>query len=205
MYNKTNFRIASLAPGDQRYYLNGIHITEDFTEVTNGHYLMRVDSVKKGEHDDLPEREGLKPDKSEINCTIGAKVSKEIEKAIPIYRKVSSLPILQHSWIVQNGVENGQVKFMTTDLEQDKVITADKIDGKFPSSDKVLADAKKEKVVAEISFNAEYMMKLCEQFKKAEIKKVRLTIHGETKAMELKGENIDEQQKIKALLMPMQD
>lgn len=202
MYNKTNFRIASLAPGDQRYYLNGIHITEDFTEVTNGHYLMRVDSVKKSEHDELPEREGLKPVKDEINCTIGAKVSKEIEKAIPIYRKVSTLPILRHSWIVQNGAESSQVKFMTTDLTEDRVITADKIEGRYPSSDKVLADAKKEKVVAEISFNSEYMMKLCEQFKKAEIKKITLTIRGETKAMELKGENVDEQQKIVALLMP---
>lgn len=205
MYNKTNFRIASLAPGDERYYLNGIHITEDFTEVTNGHYLMRVASVKKGEHNELPEREGLKPAKGEINCTIGAKVSKEIEKAIPVRRKVNTLPILQHSWIVQNGAGNGQVKFMTTDLEQDQIITADKIDGQYPRTDKVLDTIKKEKVVTEISFSAEYMMKLCEQFKEAEIKKITLTIHGETKAMELKGENVNEQQKIVALLMPMRD
>lgn len=203
MYNKTNFRIASLAPGKERYYLDGIHITEDYTEVTNGHYLMRVDSVKKDEHDDLPEKEGMKPTKDEINCTIDAKVSKEIEKAIPTYNKVRTLPILQHAWVIQNGEDNNQVKFGTTDLEHDKILIANKIEGKYPNSESIIEGLKKEKPITKISFNPEYMEKLCQQFRKAEIRGITLTIYRDKKAMQLKGENIEEQQKIVAVLMPM--
>lgn len=199
MYNKTNLRIASLIPGEGRYGYQGIHITDDYTEVTNGHYLMRVDSVRKDEHDELPEREGLKPSKDKVDCIIDATVSKEIERAIPVVRH---MPILQHTWVIQGGKESNQVKFGTTDLEHDKILIANKIEEKYANTDKVFKDAKKEKVITKISFNAEYMEKLCQQFKKAEIKMVTLTIHGDKKVMELKGENIEEQQKITALLMP---
>ena len=61
VFNKNNFTINTLAPGQSNYAKSNLHITHDFTEVTNGHYIIRVYS--KDQNDDLPETGSLKPSK----------------------------------------------------------------------------------------------------------------------------------------------
>jgi len=54
----------------------------------------------------------------------------------------------------------------------------------------------------ELGFNPDFMIKLCQQFKKNNVKIVKLSLNGSTSPMQLDGRNSDTDQKIMALLMP---
>jgi len=87
IFNKTNFRIYSLAEKEARYHLNGIHVTPDYTEVTNGHYLIRVDAPYKGKRKealkDCPIVNKQAPVTRECEFVIPTEAAREIEKNIP--------------------------------------------------------------------------------------------------------------------------
>jgi len=163
IFNKTNFRIHSLAEKEARYYLNGIHVTPDYTEVTNGHYLIRVDAPYKGKRKealkDCPIVNEQSPIEKECEFVIPADTAKEIEKNIP---KERSLTQLNNAWVVEDKEETAT--FVTTDLETTKPVTFRKVDEKFPRTDAIIDDVSKKAPIT-IGFNAEYMMKICQQYK----------------------------------------
>ncbi len=195
VFNKNNFMIHSL--GDDRYGYSNIHVTNDFTEVTNGHYLIRVYSKKK-DREDLPATDKLKPLKGKVDVIIPVDSAKEIERAIP---KNQHPVILNHAWFGQN-TDKDTVEFICTDLNTWKPIVARKIEENYPRTEAIISNMSEDKPQTEIRFSAEYMMKLCQQFKKAEIRGVKMSIYGNDKAMKLEGKNSGEQ-KILAVLMPM--
>ena len=88
-----------------------------------------------------------------------------------------------------------------TNLETTTPVNAKRIEGKFPRTDMIWPD---KEPVLELGFNPDYMMKLCQQFKKMDISYVHLKLHGSQSAMELTGESMETGQKVRALLMPMQ-
>jgi len=105
IYNRNNFSIASLCPGDERYYINGIHFTPEHTEVTNGHYLARVSVPFSGRRlkealNELPKVEHYEPkDNGKEEFTFPADACVEVERAIP---KEKSLRQLNNAWITEN-------------------------------------------------------------------------------------------------------
>jgi len=200
IFNKTNFRIYSLAEKEARYYLNGIHVTPDYTEVTNGHYLIRVDAPYKGKRKealkDCPIVNEQVPVEKECEFVIPADTAKEIEKNIP---KERSLTQLNNAWVVEDTEETAT--FITTDLNTTKPITFRKIDGKSLNTNAVIDNVSKKAPIT-IGFNAEYMMKICQQYKKADIKCVSLSLFGLKKAMKLEGTSTEHDQTITTVLMP---
>ena len=90
--NKFCLDLANLA-SDDRYYLNGIHFTSDFTEVTNGHYLVRITNPKI-DPGDLPNGpNGSKVYTEQIETIIPAETAKQIQKNIPKSKKYDTYAI----------------------------------------------------------------------------------------------------------------
>ena len=201
VFNKNNFMIHLLAPKDTAYYQHNIRITNDFTEVTNGYYLLRVSS-KEEKKENLPETDNLKPSKRKIDTIISANSAKEIEKAIP---KKHWNPILNNVWVGQN-TNKETIEFISTDLDTWKPVIARKcIEVKYPNTDKIMTDKLKDKPSAEICFSPTYMEQICQQFRKAEIGMIKLSFYGANKAMKLEGTKIESNQKITVILMPIRD
>jgi len=196
VFNKNNFMIHSLVPREYKYGL-GIHITNDFTEATNGHYLIRV-YCRDEEKDNLPETENLKPSEEKIDALISADSAREIERAIP---KGLSTEALNSAWIGKNTNEN-RVEFICTDLETWRPIIARKMEGKFARTESVM-NIMKEPII-KIGLNVEYVERLCQQFKKAGIRTIEVSVYGKEDAVKLEGKSADEkEQKVVALLMPI--
>jgi len=200
IFNKTNFRIYSLAEKEARYHLNGIHVTPDYTEVTNGHYLIRVDAPYKGKRKealkDCPIVNEQAPVTRECEFIIPTEAAREIEKNIP---KERSLTQLNNAWVVEDTEE--AATFVTTNLETTKPVMFRKIDGKSPNTNAVIDNVSKKAPIT-IGFNAEYMMKICQQYKKADIRCVSLSLFGLNQPMKLEGTNTDHDQTITTVLMP---
>jgi len=192
-FNKNNFSIASLVKREQRR--DQVHITDNHTEVTNGHFLVRISSgeMKK---EDLPESlAGLKPDETPINTVISCSSAKKIHDAIPV---VTHRPILNTAWQGKNSDE-AFIEFLATDLESWTPVVARRLEERFPDTDKVLA---KEEPQVKIAFNVDYMKRLCEQLARMGIKTTKLNIYGEKEAMEMKAQT-DDGQDVTILLMPV--
>ena len=201
IYNKTNFRIHSLAEKESRYYLNGLHVTPNYTEVTNGHYLIRVDAPFSGKRKevlkDLPTPNNYKPVTKESKFILPADTARELEKNIPNER---SITILNNAWLVED--KEDEATFITTDMQTTKPVTFRKVDQRFPNTDSILEKIPKDAPIT-IGFNPDYMIKICQQYKKAGIQGVALSLYGTETAMKIQGKDVHNEQTITSLLMPM--
>ena len=200
VFNRGNFSIAALAGKEESWGdspQSKLHITPEFTEVTNGHYLLQV-SRPEVEKEEIPNgRDGESPIDEPVTMLMSRDRALQIEKAIP---KNGNHPILNNAWPV-NQTDNS-VSFLTTDLQKEDVIKAEKEDGRYPATDIIWP---KDNPVIEIGFNPDYMIKLCQQFKKnssAREPRVKLTIYGDKTAMKLEAAETETEQEVKALLMP---
>lgn len=201
MFNKTNFRIASLLKTGQwkQRPHDYLHVTDGFTEVTNGHYLMRVDSVKLFKKEGLPIIANIKPKKGKTECLVSKETAQLIEKTIP---KSKDLPILEHAWIGANN-DKEKTTFVITDMVTETPIVSRNADFQYPATTKLFQKQKEKEPKIEIALDPDYMARLCQQFVKAGITYIKLAIYNETETMRLIGTNTETQQEIKALLMPV--
>lgn len=201
IYNRNNFSIASLCAEKERYYLHGIHFTPEHTEVTNGHYLVRVSAPFSGKDletalNDLPKVEGYEPKENGEECfTFPATTCVEVERSIPKERVLTQL---NHAWITKNTTKE-EVEFVTYDMNTTKPIKAKKIEGRWPNSDMIMP---KDEPEMTLGFNPDYMLKICNVFKKMKLKEIRLDLFGDKKAMRMTGKT-EEGQEVVVLLMPM--
>lgn len=202
IYNRNNFSIASLCPGDEgRYYINGIHFTPEHTEVTNGHYLARVSVPFTGKAlkealNDLPKVEHYEPkNNGKEEFTFPAKECIEVERTIP---KERHLRQLNNAWITKNTTEE-EAEFVTYDMNTTRPVKARKVEGRWPNTDMIMP---KDTPEMTIGFNPEYMLKICQVFKKMKLNAIRLDLYGDKKAMRMVGKTEDGQEVI-VLLMPM--
>ena len=101
--------------------------------------------------------------------------------------------------ITRNDSWEQEATFLTTDLETDKPVTFRKLEGPYPNTD---AGIPTEKAPITIGFNPEYMMKICQQYKKADIRFIEFSLYGLTEKMMLKGTNSHTGQGITTILMP---
>lgn len=203
LYNRNNFSIASLCPGDMAYYHNGVHVTPEHTEVTNGHYLARVTVPFRGKElkealNNLPKVENHEPKKSngDNEFTFPAKATVEVERSIP---KETSLRQLNNAWITENTTEE-EAEFVSYDMETVRPMKARKIEGRWPKSEAIFENLGKPEMT--LGFSPEYMLKICQVFKKMKLRAIRLDIYGEKKAMRMMGRT-EEGQEVTVLLMPM--
>lgn len=197
--NKKNLDICRLSPGDVEHN-SGLHITEKFTEITNGHYVVRV-SIVKQDSVELPKSKLHKPLKRKrIDCIIEKKTAEKVMKMISgrggEYRSWENF-----AWIGQN-TDAKNTEFITSDLETFNTIVEKRNGKKFPDVNKLMkSQGLTRKGKTRIAFNPEYMKKICEQFGKTGVRSIKLTFYNENKAIKLEGLGGD--QEITALLMPM--
>jgi len=209
LFNKQNFSIASLAPNKNTYQQEFIHITDNYTEVTNGHYLCRIttQSIAK---EDLPINNGLKPNNKEIEMLIDKDSAKKIEQNIPTDKDAPPTKFLKSTWVGKNTNED-KAEFIMTDIVNWTPINVQKQEGRYYNTDAIIESVEKDKAVIEIGFNVEYMKKLCDQVIKLQSKRytkcARLSIYGAEKAMKIEAKTDDteteKEQKMIIILMPM--
>jgi len=201
LFNRHNFNIGNLIERSDRYH-EYMHVTNDHTEVTNGHFLCRI-STQGIPKEELPTNNGLEPSSEKIEALIDKDSAKKIQQNIPTKKDAPGLPRLKTTWIGKNT--NGEeVEFLMTDLNSWTPIIARKGEGRFYATDEAIPKGKPR---IKLGFNPDYMKKLCEQIVKMGIRGVSLSIYGEDKAMKITGKTTDTEtgaeQEVLILLMPM--
>jgi len=204
LYNKHNFAIHTLAPDENRYYLSGIHVTQKHTEVTNGHFVFRLTALESDAADLPAQGPNLVPLESGVDASISAKSAKKVMGAIPSKPGASGvMPFKTWTWLGKNTTGE-RVEFLSTDLETWLPVNARRIDGKYPNIEAVLKSTKDKPLKTKISFDAEYMAKLCAMLTKTGFKNVKMETRGPADAIHITGKN-DCGQEATVLLMPMQE
>lgn len=194
--NKFSLDLVMLVGRDHQ--ISGIHVTSDFTEVTNGHYALRITNVKIHADDYPAGPDGGAVYTEPIDIVIPENVAKRIQKNLPI--GMTTIPILQSAVPGKNTKKDGtNVEFITYDLEIWSPLNFKPVDMRYPNLDRVLPTEHPEMI---IGFDPDYMIKLCQQFKKNGVTTVKFSLYGADKVMQLEGKNMDTSQELTALLMP---
>lgn len=203
VFNKTNLNVSKLCDGNR--YLSGLHVTNDYTEVTDGHLAVRVEALKQ-ESEDMPlcpGGQGLSPIKEDFNVNISkdnaAKVLKNLLKS-----HVACID--RKAWIHSNSEE--MVGFSMTDLESWNPIIFRKEETKFPNIDS--AAPKENTQGFEIVLDANILSKLASFYASNCKKTIKIIFHKDdngdldpARIIMVQGETEDEQ-KVSSLLMPME-
>jgi|26BtaG_2_1085354.scaffolds.fasta_scaffold07712_3 hypothetical protein len=197
--NKEDLLIYTLAEKNDRYATSNVHITEKFTEVTNGHYAIRVFVSPKDDTKDLPVTKEHRPYKRKrFDAIIPREAIEKVFRSIP--GNGTSPPILRNTWI-GSKTDDERVEFLTTDLEVFNSISAKKSETRYPNLDKVIASSKlRRKAKTELGFNPQYMKVLCDFAIKLGLDQIKLSVYSEDKPMKLEGEKYG--RKVLIILMP---
>lgn len=159
--NRHNLSIANLADkGDRsRFTLSAIHVTPEYTEVTDGHVLMRVANPDLTS-DSFPVAPGLNA--AEGNAILSRENALDLIKALPSKNRI---PILATAALCSNGTVDADGKptryMVVTDLEN-VVKKAVETKGNFPDTDRVIP--KVDSMEFAIGFDARLLGALCDQF-----------------------------------------
>lgn len=113
---------------ERQHVSRGVHVTPEFTEVTNGHILVRLPKPD-ADPNDYPKIEGTEPD-SPDDVILPAEALKGWK--IP---KANSLPILAYLRMTSH---NGTVDLASTDLEIARVNRVQPLEGVFPNTNNVI-------------------------------------------------------------------
>jgi len=198
--NKFSLDLILLADNKSYHYLDGLHVTSEFTEVTNGHYAMRISNAKIHSDDYPLGPNGEKIYTKPIDILISTDVVKKLQKGIPTKM---SIPILQNAVPGSNTKDDGStVEFIMFDLVAWSPVIFRPADQKYPDIDKVIPEGQPE---MEIGFDPDYMIKICQQFKKNDVRTVKLSLYGAEKSMKMEGRNSDTDQDLLVILMPKSD
>lgn len=137
--NTANLMVGKAASTDlTRYNLNSIHVTDSYTEATNGHILARVSLPFQFPIDDIPEV--IKTEDAEyIEPFIMPAKAAMLIKTFKA-KKHGGYPCLNDALYidVEKTNMNGTVKFMTTDLDSTLTPELSKIKEEYPPCDRVI-------------------------------------------------------------------
>lgn len=169
--------------------IGGVHITEKYTEATNGKCAIRLP---------LPD-----VDPEDFVTTPGEGVEGDIVLPVDILNSMkiprkTHIPILQNACLSKN---EDHYYLSTTDLGTMSTAKAAPIEGKFPEIDKVTPTRKPG---YSITFNAKLLKEICSYVARhdSDYGKMKFSFYGETRAAKIDFET-DQEQKGFFLLMPM--
>ena len=202
LVTKSELNLArALKPGDLdefRSALRCVAVTEKYSEVTNGHFMIREYFAIGGERlpvSDFPSA-GL-PEKVEPNGSgpilVPAMLAREAAAAIP---KSSTIPILMTALV---GRQNGSVVLQSTDLESYRVSKGLLGEGKWPKTDDIIP---KGEPTAVMGFSPDYFERIAKIFRERGVKTVKLELFPEGKPAKFSGAMPSGGQ-LEAILMPM--
>jgi hypothetical protein len=195
-FNKRNFSILRLVANG--YYISGIRLTEKFTEVTNGYYLVRVSTPKGIDLKDLPRDKIHKPySRKRIDIVVPFDAAKKIAASIP---NSAAVPILNGTWLGSNTSKE-LIEFLTTDLSTWNASTFKLEDAKYPRTDKLLQ--KKRRAKLKIGFSTRYLRDVFDTLLKMGFESSLLEFRGDKEPVRILASKVGEDQDVVALVMPM--
>ena len=198
--NKFSLGLTAMASkGDKDGGLTSLRVRGEHTEITNGHYAVRIGNVKidPGDYPMGTSGETICEDDIDINMPLG--VAESLRKNLPAYPR---LPVLQCAVPMEKKID-GRASFVTYDLETWSPIVFNPVDGgRYSRADLDAATPKGDPVLT-IGINPEYLMKICKLFKSNGLKGVKFEFYGDGKAIKITGRNPETGQDILTLLMPM--
>ena len=177
-----------------RYTLAAVAIGPKYSEITNGHFLIR-EYADRLPIEDYPAGapEALEPANGGAPILVRADAAREAAKQIP---RKPSIPILTSALV---GQQNGSVVVQSTDLESWNVKKANAIEGEWPKTDGVFPQGEP---AATAGFNPEYFERLAKVFRERGVKAVKLEVYGDGKPAKFSGAMADGG-RLEAILMPM--
>ena len=131
LVNKVNLEIERFASKDSTRPLQGVQVTGEYTEATDGKKLVRV-SLPCHEAADFPHIEGVDP-AAAASGILPKDVAKATAKRLP---KRNAIPIIQNAAVSTD--DKGAFQVATTDLSAPSVTSSRPIDGTWPNTDQIL-------------------------------------------------------------------
>lgn len=204
IFNKKNFLIFALAPSGNDYgsKTGGIHVTHKHTEVTNGHYAVRIAVPPNGDAKvELPKSKHHKRFKRKrIDVVISKAAAESVLKGIP----GTGFACDSLTWVGRR-TEDEHTEFVSSEFGITRSAVVENIEGKFPDIEPVIkSQSLRRKPRVEVGFNPEYMKKLCDFFIKSKIRNVKMSLFAPDKAMVLEDSHDGKEgrQAVYVLLMP---
>jgi hypothetical protein len=196
MLNKHNLQIAKLTTDEAtRYNLDCIKVTATETLVTNGRTALRV--TKPRSPDEMPE--GFAKE-TEGDFLLDGETALEIAKAIP--KKIRGF--YQAGNVFVSDLSDGVVTLLTPGLGTSRTYKQEIKGDQFPNVDAVMPEGEP---IAEVVVALDLLIPLLKQIRKAQgndrYPVVLVSIYGEEKQVRFDARNINTQQQICGLLMPV--
>lgn len=202
VFNKTNLNVSKLCDISRQYL--GLHVTNNYTEATDGHIAVRVEALKQ-DPEDMPGCPGefnQAPIEEDFNVIINKDNAAKLLKSLP----KSSLPIIDRkTWVYSNDKE--MIGFSMTDLESWNPLILRKEEATFPDIDAVLP--KEDKQGFEITLDANILSKLANFYASNCKNSIKLIFHKDDSG-DLNPDGIimfqgvtEDEQRVSSLLMPM--
>ena len=202
VFNKTNLNVSKLCD-TSRHYL-GLHVTNNYTEATDGHIAVRVEAMKQDPSDmpGCPGEINQSPIEEDFSVIISKDNAVKLLKSLP----KSRLPAIdQKTWVYSNDKE--MIGFSMTDLESWTPLILRKEEAKFPDIDACLP--KENKQGFEITLDANILSKLANFYASNCKNSIKLIFHKQENGdpdpqgiIMFQGETEDDQT-VSSLLMPM--
>ena len=204
IFNRKNLLVAGLVPKEGQYgRAAGVHLTEKFTEVTNGHFAVRVLAPANGDQSlELPVDKTHRPfRKKRLEAVISVDVAQDVIREIDRAKTSSSAPCSGITW-VGRGTDEKKVEFLVLAKDGEiKAVEGKKDETKFPNMTEVLKRMRGKPKV-QFALDARYLKQLAEQFLKSGEKIVCFSVYGPDTAMRLES-MVGVEQRILAVIMPM--
>lgn len=214
-YNKNNFILAKL---DTDRYHDSIHVTPDFTEITNGHYLVRCNSLKlDSENYPIPGiREHFRPDQvTTLEKNGDGKTAYLISKdqALELQKNIRKNDDFENQIMI--ACQNGKYPDIVRKNSRGKQ-AAETFGETYPDSEAIMEAQEKREYDMTFHVNPEYLEKLARVFREAGCRNVKISADSKDMSAPVKFEGTakteykwgdihleDQDQSIVALLMKM--
>ena len=152
--NKNNLLVSKVASkDDKREGLKSIRFTQNYTEATDGHRLVRITYPEQIKQDQLPTNIKTEDVQEIKEFIIPATSTKDIK----FYK--GPLDFMDQAFVNVGATNaNGSANFISTDLESTSSPEIKKVDSQWPDTDKVWPEGTP---IFEVAVNAQYLEDLC--------------------------------------------
>jgi DNA polymerase III sliding clamp (beta) subunit (PCNA family) len=190
LINKHNISavLPAISNEESRYTMRAIHITEQFTEATDGHRAIRVSNPADADPKDFPCVPGFTPNGFKEGL-LSLDAAKQLVKAFP--KRCGHMPILNHAAVTTH---DDKLQLAVTDLDNPQVFNPRPITGNFPDVQRVVDDAKAKCTTFEITLGPEYLADMALAAHKFGATTITLKFADATSAVLMEAENPDHQQ-----------
>jgi len=202
LYARSNFFLHSLL-GSAKWgspHATCVHVTQKFTEATDGHFLVRVTPPNGDTEVEFPKKKGFGPfRRKRIDVCIPVAAAKGLVTAVDQTRH-THLPT-EGLLCVGRNTDAESVEFLAWTGQQYISVSAKVEETKYPKTEGVVKAAVRRRPKSVVAFSPRLMSKLCSYLEKVGASQVLLEIRKPEEAMVLRAKAGTNE--VLMLLMPM--